>query len=366
MLRPPGRLDGDVGGHGRPGRACPRCPRARVDGWRDRVHVATTVEDAVAGADLVQENGPERPETKAALIAAADAAAPADVLIASSSSGTLPSVLVAAAAHHPGRVVVGHPFNPVYLMPLVEVVGAPTTPARTLQRARDTYLALGKRPVVLTDEVPGYLANRLQAALWREAYSLVERGVVTVEDVDTAIAHGPGLRWALLGPIANQHLSGGAGGLAHVLEHLGPPTQRWMDDLGAPRLTPGLAARLVAGVEAELRGATPSGSPVSVTGAWSHCCCSRTTSRRSRDLHLPHRRRHRVGDRHARSRREGRPRPPVAGRRADGRVGRLLQGGEEPHAHGRRPRPGLPRAGDGSRGLHRRCPHQHGARRAEQ
>jgi len=222
--------------------------------WRERVHVATSVADAVVGADWVQENGPERSQAKSALIAAADAAAPAHVIIASSSSGTLPSSLAAAAEHHPERVIVGHPFNPVYLIPLVEVVGAPTTPAETLERARATYRDFGKRPVVLRDEVPGYLANRLQAALWREAYSLVDRGLVTVEDVDTAIASGPGLRWALLGPIANQHLSGGAGGLAHVLEHLGPPTQRWMDDLGAPQLTPELAARLVAGVEAELVG----------------------------------------------------------------------------------------------------------------
>jgi 3-hydroxyacyl-CoA dehydrogenase len=103
-------------------------------------------------------------------------------------------------------------------------------------------------------EVPGHLANRLQAALWREAYSLVERGVATVADVDAAIAHGPGLRWALLGPLVNQHLSGGDGGLRHILEHLGPPTQRWMDDLGAPQLTPSLADALVAGVDAELAG----------------------------------------------------------------------------------------------------------------
>src|SRR5699024_6358036 len=100
----------------------------------------------------------------------------------------------------------------------------------------------------------GHLANRLQAALWREAYHLVEQGVATVADVDAAIANGPGLRWALLGPLVNQHLSGGEGGLAHVLEHLGPPTQEMMDDLGAPRLSPDLAARLVAGVNDELVG----------------------------------------------------------------------------------------------------------------
>jgi carnitine 3-dehydrogenase len=102
--------------------------------------------------------------------------------------------------------------------------------------------------------VPGHVTNRLQAALWREAYSLVERGVASVADIDTAISWGPGLRWALLGPLVNQHLSGGAGGMAHTLEHLGPPAQQWMDDLGAPRLTPELAALLVKGIDDELRG----------------------------------------------------------------------------------------------------------------
>jgi 3-hydroxyacyl-CoA dehydrogenase len=155
---------------------------------------------------------------------------------------------------HPERVVIGHPFNPVYLIPLVEVVGTPDTPAAVIDAAMAFYAGVGKRPVHVRQEVPGHLANRLQAALWREAYSLVERGVATVADVDLAISHGPGLRWALLGPLANQHLSGGDGGLAHVLAHLGPPTQELMDDLGAPQLTPALAAALVAGVDEELAG----------------------------------------------------------------------------------------------------------------
>ena len=155
---------------------------------------------------------------------------------------------------HPGRVVVGHPFNPVYLIPLVEVVGHPDTPAEVIDAAMAFYTRGGKRPVHVRQEVPGHLANRLQAALWREAYSLVERGVASVADLDAAISNGPGLRWALLGPIANQHLSGGDGGLAHVLEHLGPPTQELMDDLGRVTLTPGLAEALVAGVDEELAG----------------------------------------------------------------------------------------------------------------
>lgn len=221
-------------------------------GWTDLVAEAETPGEAVDGAYFVQESGPERDEVRAELYRAMDQAAAPDVPIASSTSGTLPSRLAELTPAHPERVLVGHPFNPVHLVPLVEVVGGPGTAPDIVERALAFYRDIGKRPIHVRREVPGHLANRLQAALWREAYSLVERGVATVADVDAAIAHGPGLRWALLGPLVNQHLSGGDGGLRHILEHLGPPTQRWMDDLGAPQLSPELADTLVAGVDAEL------------------------------------------------------------------------------------------------------------------
>lgn len=221
-------------------------------GWTDLVTEAASPADAVDGAHHVQESGPERDDVRADLYRAMDEAAAPDVPIASSTSGTLPSRLAELTPAHPERVLVGHPFHPVHLIPLVEVVGGPSTSPEVIERALAFYRDIGKRPIHLRREVPGHLANRLQAALWREAYSLVERGVATVADVDAAIAHGPGLRWALLGPLVNQHLSGGDGGLRHILEHLGPPTQRWMDDLGAPQLTPDLADALVAGVDAEL------------------------------------------------------------------------------------------------------------------
>ena len=223
-----------------------------ADGWESRLRFTADLADAVDGADFVQENGPEHPDVKSALFAELDALVPADVVVASSSSSMMPSRLAGMCARHPERVVVGHPFNPAYLIPLVEVVGAPDTPQAVIEAATGFYASVGKRPVHVRQEVPGHLANRLQAALWREAYSLVERGVATVADVDQAIAHGPGLRWALLGPVANQHLSGGDGGLAHVLAHLGPPTQALMDDLGTVELTPDLADVLVAGVHDEL------------------------------------------------------------------------------------------------------------------
>ena len=223
-----------------------------TDGWQDRLSFSNDMGKAVEGAGFVQENAPERDDVKAAIFAELDVLVPPDVVVASSSSSMLPSRLAAMCARYPERVVVGHPFNPVYLVPLVEVVGSPDTPAGVVDAAMEFYSGVGKRPVHVRQEVPGHLANRLQAALWREAYSLVERGVATVADLDAAISNGPGLRWALLGPVANQHLSGGDGGLAHVLAHLGPPTQALMDDLGAPQLTPQLAETLVAGVHDEL------------------------------------------------------------------------------------------------------------------
>ncbi|MEU0797779.1 3-hydroxyacyl-CoA dehydrogenase NAD-binding domain-containing protein [Amycolatopsis sp. NPDC005961] len=220
----------------------------------DRLRFVADAGEAAAAADFVQENGPEREDVKHALFAVLDEAARPDVILASSSSGLLPSVIARGCPRHPERVVIGHPFNPPHLIPLVEVVPGRETAPEVVDRAVAFYTSLGKRPIRLTREVPGHVANRLQAALWQEAYSLVERGIATVADIDTAIAYGPGLRWAVLGPFLNQHLSGGAGGLAHVLAHLGPPTEEWWRDLGRVHLTPELAETLVAGVDAELGG----------------------------------------------------------------------------------------------------------------
>jgi 3-hydroxyacyl-CoA dehydrogenase len=218
----------------------------------DRLRFTTDVDEAVAETQFVQESGPEREELKQPLFAALDAAAAPDVVLASSSSGLLPSAIQAACEHHPGRVLVGHPFHPAHLVPLVEVVGGERTGEAAIERAMAFYAAAGKRPIRLRAELPGHLANRLQAALWREAYALVDRGVATVADIDTAIAHGPGLRWALLGPIVGQHLSGGPAGLRYTLEHLGPPMVDWWHTMTTPDLTPELIGAAVAGVEDEL------------------------------------------------------------------------------------------------------------------
>lgn len=206
---------------------------------------------AVDGAAFVQENGPERIDVKRDLIARIDAAAPTDALIATSSSGIRISD-VQDAALHPERVLLGHPFNPPHLIPLVEVLGGRLTSPDAIDRAMSFYSSIGKKPIHIRREVKGHIANRLQAALWREAIYLVEQGVASISDIDTAIAHGPGLRWALLGPFLNLHLSGGEGGLAHALEHLGPPIEDWWSDLGDVTLSPELNKTLAAGVDEEL------------------------------------------------------------------------------------------------------------------
>jgi 3-hydroxyacyl-CoA dehydrogenase len=219
----------------------------------DRLRFSADLGQALQGVDFVQESGPEREDLKLALFRDMDGLLPAQVILASSSSGLLMSK-VQEACFHPERVVLGHPFNPPHMIPLVEVIGGALTSPETVERTMAFYAAIGKRPIHVRKEVPGHIANRLQAALWREAFHLVEQGVATVADVDTAIAYGPGLRWALMGPFMNLHLSGGEGGIRHMLDHLGAPIESWWDDLGTPRITEELKLQLAAGVEAALAG----------------------------------------------------------------------------------------------------------------
>jgi carnitine 3-dehydrogenase len=221
----------------------------------DLIAMVDSLDGVAAAADLVLEGGPERLDVKREIFAVLDAVARPEVLLTSSSSGLRPSEIQTACEAHPERMLVAHPFNPPHLVPLVEVVGGERTSDAAVEAALATFRHLGKQPIRIDREVPGHVANRLQAALWREAYHLVDQGVCSVADIDAAISSGPGLRWALLGPFATQHVSGGPGGLAHVLDHLGPPMVAWWEDLGEPELTPSLVDRLVAGVEDELAGA---------------------------------------------------------------------------------------------------------------
>ncbi|KAF4336572.1 3-hydroxyacyl dehydrogenase [Fusarium beomiforme] len=184
-------------------------------------------------ADFIQENGPERLEFKRGLIETLDKHARPGVVIASSSSGLPSSEFIQQCKQDASRVLIGHPFNPPHLIPLVEVVPHPSTGSQSIEAALKFYKSVGKRPILLHHEVPGFVSNRLQAAINNEAYSLISRGIVSAEDVDTAVTSGPGLRWALTGPIATNALGGGGGpgGFAQRLERLGPAIRGWEDDI---------------------------------------------------------------------------------------------------------------------------------------
>ncbi|HEV8463557.1 MAG TPA: 3-hydroxyacyl-CoA dehydrogenase NAD-binding domain-containing protein [Pseudolabrys sp.] len=208
---------------------------------------------AVKDAEFVQESGPEREDLKIELFATLDAALPPETVIATSSSGLLIS-RVSATCRHPQRCVIGHPFNPPHLIPLVEVVGGAKTSPEAITKAMNFYRDIGKHPIHIRKEVRGHVANRLQAALWREAVHLVADGVVSVADADAAIAYGPGLRWALMGPHLTFHMAGGEGGMTHFMSHIGPAIQGWMDDLGQTRLTPEVQKAIIDGVTAEAAG----------------------------------------------------------------------------------------------------------------
>lgn len=212
-----------------------------TDGLSFEADLAT----AVARADVVQENGPERLELKQEIWRTIEDAAPAHALLATSTSG-IPASAIAEAMHQPERLVVGHPFNPPHLVPLVEIVPGEKTSAETVERARAFYAALGKKPQVLRKEVPGFVANRLQSALFRECVHLVAEGVVTEAELDEIVTSSIGLRWAVAGPFRTFHLGGGPGGLPHFIEHLG----RAMEDsmwpaLGSPTFDEATVTTLV-------------------------------------------------------------------------------------------------------------------------
>ncbi|MEA2381049.1 MAG: carnitine 3-dehydrogenase, partial [Solirubrobacteraceae bacterium] len=211
-------------------------------------------EEAVRDADFVQESAPEREELKRELLAAASRAAPPDALFASSTSGLLPSRLQADMVG-PERLTVGHPFNPVYLVPLVEVCGGERTAPETVERAAAVYRALGMRPLVLRREIDAFVADRLLEALWREALWLVADDVATVEDVDDAIRFGAGLRFACMGTFLTYRIAGGTAGMRHFMEHFGPALQLpWTKLTDVPELTSELLDKIVAQSDAQAAG----------------------------------------------------------------------------------------------------------------
>lgn len=221
------------------------------DASRSRLSFTNDVATAVQGVDLVQENGPERIDFKSALYRDLDEELPPEVIIASSSSGLTMSQIQAACEKHPERCLIAHPFNPPHLIPLVEIVGGAKTSKETIQRAEAFFSGLGKRTIRLHKEVPGHVANRLQAALWREIVYLISEGVVNVADADTAVCWGPGLRWGVMGPTLLFHLGGGQGGIAHFFDQFTGPMTAWWKVLGSPEITADVRRVVTEGALAE-------------------------------------------------------------------------------------------------------------------
>jgi len=209
------------------------------DASRDRLSFTSNMKEALSDADFVQENGPERPDFKIKLFADMDEATPVDSIIASSSSGITPSVMQ-TNCKHPERVLIGHPFNPPHIIPLVEVVGGAKTSPAAIEQALSFYASIGKKPILLHKELPGHVGNRLQAALYREIMYLIQQGVLSVADADDAVSFGPGLRWGVMGPSLQWHLGGGPGGIRHFMEHLMDPLAGMIKTLGTPDITPEL------------------------------------------------------------------------------------------------------------------------------
>ena len=253
--------------------AWPACVKLGVsDGaCLSRLSWAEDLESLCAKADFIQESAPERLELKTALHAQMDAAARPDVIIASSTSGLLPSDFQ-ADCKHPERVIVGHPFNPVYLLPLVEIVGGQQSDPALCQQAKEFYDSVGMHPLMVRNEVEGFLSDRLQEALWRENLHLVDEGIATTGELDDAIAFGPGLRWAFMGTNKTFYLAGGDEGMRHFMHQFGPALKLPWTKLEAPELTDDLIDRMVEGTEEQAEGKTVKELDSCVTIAWLPSC----------------------------------------------------------------------------------------------
>ena len=214
---------------------------------RDRLSFTTDMKQALSQADFVQENGPERVDFKIKLFADMDDATPVDSIIASSSSGITPSTMQ-SNAKHAERILIGHPFNPPHIIPLVEVVGGTKTSPEAIQQAISFYASIGKKPILLHKELPGHVGNRLQAALYKEVLYLIQQGILNVSDADDAVSYGPGLRWGVMGPSLQWHLGGGPGGINHFMEHLFPGLEGMIKGLQTPDFNDELKKTVVDGV----------------------------------------------------------------------------------------------------------------------
>ena len=219
----------------------------------DRLHCADSLASACATADFIQESAPERLELKRSLHARIDGEAGAEVIIASSTSGLLPTDMQ-ARCRHPERLVVGHPFNPVYLLPLVEVLGGKQTADANIDRAMAFYRDIGMHPLKVRTEIEGFLSDRLQEALWREILHLINDDVATTEELDAAIVYGPGLRWAFMGTCLAFHMAGGDAGMQDFMKQFGPALKLPWTRLEAPELTDELIEKMAAGTRQQAAG----------------------------------------------------------------------------------------------------------------
>lgn len=220
---------------------------------RERLSFTPDMKQALSNADFVQESVPERMVLKGKVFAQMDELTPVGSILASSASGITMDI-IQSGCKHPERCVIGHPFNPPHVIPLVEVVGGAKTSEATIERAMTFYASIGKKPIRLRKAVPGHVGNRLQAALYREVLYLIQQGVVSVEDADIAVSYGPGLRWGVMGPSLQWHLGGGPGGIHHFVEHFLDGFVGQMKKLEMPDVTPELMKTVIDGVLKEANG----------------------------------------------------------------------------------------------------------------
>ncbi len=214
----------------------------------ERIRFVKTAAEAASVADLIQENVPERPDVKAAVLAEIDGAAAPHKIILSSTGGFAPTKLQEACSH-PERLVVLHPFNPTHIIPLVEVVAGEKTAPAVTQWAVDFSRFIGKHPILLKKDATGHMANRLQFALLREAVHCLVEGIASAEDIDAAVRYGLGPRWTLMGSLLTLHLAGGPGGMTGILAHAGDAVEAWWDALGDPKLTQEVKMQLIAAAD---------------------------------------------------------------------------------------------------------------------
>ena len=214
----------------------------------NQLKFCSSIKEAVSDADLIQENTPENEKLKIKIIKEISLHSKKSSIIASSSSGLLPS-RIQSKAKNPERVLIAHPFNPVYLLPLVEIVPGKKTTKKNILEANKFYTKIGMKTLILKKELPGYLSDRLQESMWRESLHIINEGFASTKDLDDAIIYGPGLRWSLMGTFLTFHLAGGEMGMKHMLEQFGPALKLPWTKLKAPKLTNSLKKKIIEGTK---------------------------------------------------------------------------------------------------------------------